>query len=896
MKKEWQIVPRRSLRYTGSLRRIALFSPFGPLVLGVTLSHAQPPDEGRKQATAVRVAAESIRLDGRLDEEAWRDVPAVVDFVQKEPVEGAPPTDRMEVRFAYDDSALYVGARMYAQGAVRAPLGRRDESGQAEQLLISLDTYLDRRTASTFGVTASGVRLDRYYATDNDWNDDPGFNPVWQARAAVDAQGWTAELWIPFTQLRFTDRNPQVWGLNVQRIVPSRNEEVFWALVPRTDERWASLFGELRGIEGIRPSRRFELLPYAATDSRIAGDRDRDDPFSGGDIDGRVGLDLKVGLGSNLTLEATANPDFGQVEADPAEVNLSAFETFFDERRPFFLEGSQLLTGSVDNYFYSRRIGASPAGRASGDFVDHPSTSTILGAAKLTGRLPSGTSVGFLGAVTAPEFARTFSAAGAGDQFGRERVAAATTYGVARVQQEFGAAGSSVGLMTTAVHRALSPGEPLSALLTRNAFSISGDSLLRLRDGEYDLSFFGGLAYVDGDAAAIDRLQRSSARYFQRPDVSYVRYDPLRTSLTGVKAGAGIERQRGRHWIWEVTGQIESPEFETNDLGRTSSADGITADAVLEYRETVPGRWWQNYSITVETGNEWNYAGDRQNRSVSPGFEVRWPNFWETRFGSTLNLRAQDERLTRGGPSMEKPRGWRLELETESSDASSTRGGVGAAYGRDEDGGLELAIETELSLQPGPRWQLSINPRYDRQVATQQYVTTIPGIPGTAGGGAATFGSRYVFGHIDRSTYSTEIRLNYTFKPDLTLDLYAEPFSASGRYDHLGELAATRTRQVRRYGTDGTTIAERPDGGIQVTDGGASFVLRDGDFNVRSFRSNLVLRWEWRAGSTLYLVWQQDRSAEHISRERTTPRQMFSSFGAPGDNRFAVKASFWISP
>ena len=835
----------------------------------------------------MRVPAGSIRLDGRVDEQVWRGAPAVTDFVQKEPVEGAPPGDRMEVRFAYDDTALYVGARMYSDVSVRALLGRRDEGDQAERLLVSLDTYLDRRTASTFGVTASGVRLDHYYATDNDWNDDPGFNPVWQARTMIDGQGWTAELWIPFAQLRFTDRNPQVWGLNVQRIVPSRNEEVFWALVPRTEQRWASLFGDLHGIEGIRPSRRVELLPYVATDSRIAGDRDRDDPFSGGDIDGRVGFDLKVGLGSNLTLEATANPDFGQVEADPAEVNLSAFETFFDERRPFFLEGSQLLTGSIDNYFYSRRIGASPAGRAAGDFVDHPSASTILGAAKLTGRLASGTSVGFLGAVTAPEFARTFSSV---EQFGRERVAPTTTYGVARVQQEFGADGSSAGLMTTAVHRSLSPGEPLAALLTRNAFTISSDALLRLKDSEYDLSLYGGLAYVDGDPAAIDRLQRSSARYFQRPDAAYVRYDPLRTSLAGVKAGARIERQRGRHWLWEATTQIESPEFETNDLGRTSSADGITAKAQLEYRETVPGRSWRNYAISIGTANEWNYDRDRQNGALISGIDVTWPNFWETRVDGTFNLRSQDERLTRGGPSMQAPRGWRVEAEAESNEALSERGEFSIAYGRDEDGGLAFEIAANVSLQPAPQWGLSIGPRYERQVSTQQYVATL------ARGGAPTFGNRYVFGHIDRSTYSMEIRLNYTFAPDVTLDLYAEPFSASGRYDRLGELAAARTRQVRFYGTDGTTLAKLPDGGSQVTDAGTSFVLRNRDFNVRSFRSNLVLRWEWRAGSTLYLVWQQDRSADEISRTRTTPRQMFSSFGVPGANLFALKASFWLSP
>jgi hypothetical protein len=860
------------------------------MALPAAAAAGQTAVEERKQAQAVRVPGGSIRVDGLLDEDIWADIPALTDFVQKEPVEGAPPSDRIEVRFAYDDAALHVGARMFSSAPVRAPLGRRDERDQAEHLLVSLDTYLDRRTASTFGVTASGVRIDHYYATDNDWNDDPGFNPVWQARTAIDEEGWTAELWIPFTQLRFTDRDPQVWGLNVQRIVPARNEEVFWALVPRTEERWASLFGDLRGIEGVRPTRRFELLPYVATDSRVtaSGADAADDPFGGSEVNGRVGLDLKMGLGSNLTLEATANPDFGQVEADPAEVNLTAFETFFDERRPFFLEGSQVLTGSINNYFYSRRIGASPAGRASGDFVDHPSTSTILGAAKLTGRLSSGTSVGLLGAVTGSESARTFSRT---TQFGREQVAPTTTYAVGRLQQEFGGDGSTVGLMTTFVHRPLRAGEPLAALLTRNAFSISSDSLLRLADGEYDVSLYGGVGYVDGEPEAIDRLQRSSARYHQRPDADYIRYDPTRTSIAGVKAGARIERQRGRHWLWEAGTQIESPEFETNDLGRLSSADGINTDARLEYRETVPGRWLRNYTIWVGNENEWNYGGDRQNGSGNSGFEVTWPNFWETEVGGVFWVRSQDERLTRGGPSMAKPGGWRVNTSIRSNDSLPTRGDAFVEYGRDEDGGLQLIGDIGLSLRPAPQWQLSIGPRYERQVSTQQYVATV------AGGRDETYGSRYVFGHIDRSTYSTQIRLNYTFKPDLTLDLYAEPFSASGRYDHFGELAAPRSLSLRRYGTDGTTLTRLPDGGLQITDGAAApFTLSNRDFNVRSFRSNLVLRWEWRAGSTLYLVWQQDRAEETASAARTTPRRMFSSFGAPGDNLFAVKASWWWTP
>ena len=430
----------------------------GPCLLVVLLcavpasAPAQTAQNGRHRADAVRVADGAIRVDGRLDDAAWPDAPVLTDFVQREPIEGSPANDRMEVRFAYDNAALYVGARMSSGAPIQAPMDRRDNGDQAEHFGVFLDTYLDRRTASAFGVTAAGVRLDEYFGSDND-EGESDYDPVWVARTSVDAQGWTAELRIPFSQLRFTDQNPQVWGLNVKRWIPSRNEEVYWALVRRTEEGWASRFGDLHGISGIRPSRRIELLPYVASGSHVFGDPAPGNPFTDSvDVDGRLGLDAKVGIGSNLTLEATVNPDFGQVEADPAEVNLSAFETFFDERRPFFLEGINLLNNQDDNWFYTRRIGAAPVGRAPGDFVDYPATSTILGAAKLTGRLQSGTSIGMLGAVTGEEFARTFSP---GTPLGRVQVAPRTTYGVARMQQEFGLPGSHFALMGTAAHRAL---------------------------------------------------------------------------------------------------------------------------------------------------------------------------------------------------------------------------------------------------------------------------------------------------------------------------------------------------------------------------------------------------------------------------------------------------------
>jgi Domain of unknown function (DUF5916) len=546
-------------------------------------------------------------------------------------------------------------------------------------------------------------------------------------------------------------------------------------------------------------------------------------------------------------------------------VTLTAFETFFDERRPFFLEGSQLLLGPVNNYFYSRRIGAPPVGPADGDFVEYPSTSTILGAAKLTGRLASGTSIGMLGAVTDDESARIFSQA---LQFGHIRVAPRTTYGVARVQQEFGAPGSVIGFMATGVHRDFDEGDPLSSLLTRNAVTFSTDSTIRVRDGEYQLEWYAGMTRVSGEAGAIDRLQRTSARYLQRPDADYLVYDPTRTEMTGGKGGAVFERRNGRRWLWQATTVIETPEFEPGDIGRITTADGIQVNGFIEYRDTEPRRAWRNYSLRLSTDNEWNFGGVVQAQSLTPRVEVTWPNFWSSVLEVRADARAYDARLTRGGPLMQTPRGWETSLEVQSSDAAQTRAELDATYGRDEDGGVVLDGNATLTMRPVPQWQLSVRPAYEREVDTQQYVTTFPG------GTAATFGSRYVFAHVDRATYSMRILMNYTFKPDLTLDFYGEPFAASGRYDHVGALAVARTRGTSPVAAD----------------------LPSRDFNVQSFRSNLVLRWEWRAGSLLYLVWQQDRSSEQALRERVSVGDMFGSLGQRGDNFLAIKASFWFSP
>ncbi len=456
-----------------------------PAVAGAQAQPAAVPQvRPAKRAAATRVPDGAISVDGSLADEAWRLAEPVTDFVMKEPVEGGTPTDAMEVRFAYDEGAFYIGARMASVNSrtIQAPLGRRDNVAQAEHILVALDTFLDRRTSVVFGVTASGVRLDRIHATDSEEAFDLTFDLVWEAAARQDADGWTAEIWIPLAQLRFYPGSDLTWGLNIQRFRPTLNEQDTWVLIPRTVRAWASWFGDLRGLTDMPSSRRLELSPYVAGASTLYPGTSAGNPFTdGANATGRVGADVKMGLGPNLTLEATINPDFGQVEADPAEVNLTAFETRFPERRPFFLEGAPLFNVGHPNFYYSRRIGARPVGPAPGDYVDYPDSTTIITAAKLSGRLPSRTSIAFLSAMTAEESADIGFAAAPGTR--EIDVAPRAYYGVGRVLQEFGTLGSTAGVLVNAMHRDFDEGSPLADLQPRNAAAFAGNTLLRFGGG-----------------------------------------------------------------------------------------------------------------------------------------------------------------------------------------------------------------------------------------------------------------------------------------------------------------------------------------------------------------------------------------------------------------------------
>ncbi len=776
--------------------RFAVLASLLLVVPAVSRAHGQaavPQPRPVKRAAATRVPAGAITVDGGLGDEAWRLAEPVTDFVMKEPTEGGAPTDDMEVRFAYDDRAFYIGARMFSRNsrAIQAPLGRRDNVAQAEHILVALDTFQDRRTSVVFGVTASGVRLDRFHATDTEETFDLTFDLVWDAAARQDADGWTAEIWIPFAQLRFNPESDLTWGLNVQRFRPTLNEQDTWVLIPRTVRAWSSWFGDLRGIADVPSSRRLELSPYVAAASTLYPEASVGNPFTdGANVTGRVGADVKMGLGPNLTLEATINPDFGQVEADPAEVNLTAFETRFPERRPFFLEGAPLFNIGHPNFYYSRRIGARPVGPAIGDYVDYPTDTTILTAAKLTGRLPSKTSIGFLSAVTAEESAEVASALRPGFAARSTSRRAPTTGWDACCRSSARWApppacsrASCTATSTTAT--------PLADLLAKNALALAGNTLLRFRGGEYELRVAGGGSLVSGTAAAIERVQRSSAHFAQRPDRTYSPLDPTLTSLGGWTAQVNFDRveraalavgRQHQDRLGELRDQrpgdperrrrlVEQrqhplPRDAAGRVFRATTSSGSTRTPTPRLRRLVQAGY-----AAVDGDRDLGQLLDHvDGRAPRPGADQRVADARRPADGARSGRddrrqprqpRRRADALDGGADRSRNDDGFRERPHQQAVVGAS--GAAVAAVGR-----AVLRAHHRAAAVRRRRWPAA-GPRPTGRATSSRSSTAAPSPP--------------------------PFRLGLTVKPDMNLDVYAEPFAASGRYYDYGELLAPSSRE-----------------------------------------------------------------------------------------------------
>ncbi|MES2521678.1 MAG: DUF5916 domain-containing protein [Gemmatimonadota bacterium] len=827
------------------------------------------------------------RVDGRLDDAVWGKASFASDFRQQRPKPDSAASELTEVAFVYDDEAIYVAARMHRKnpGDIERSMTRRDAQGNAERVGVIFDPQQDRRTAVGFHLSAAGVRTDFRLTQDSEMSGrENQFDPVWTAATTIDSTGWSAEMRIPFSQLRFPPRDVQRWGVQVDRWMPDKNETVKWIVVAANETGYISRFGTLEGLSGLPRTRPVEFVPYLAGDATRRGSTTTtnplDQPFAG-----RMGADAKFAIGSNLTLDATVNPDFGQVEADPAEVNLSAFETFFDERRPFFVEGAEMLRGSGSGYFYPRRIGAAPHLTASADFVDTPRSSTILGATKLTGRLPSRLSIGALAAVTAREDARTFDVS---DSLrGATQVEPRTAYGLLRLQQEIGKQASTVGLALTTTQRTFGGSAPLQNLLARDSYYAGLDWRLRFQQGKYALSGFVAASHVAGDTGAIRRLQTASTRFFQRPDREQVIFDPTKRSLSGYSAQFRADKDAGKRYLWGAEVKLESPGYDVNDLGRLASTDDIEYNADLQIRDNIPGTRLQGWQLGFETRGALNFEGIQQQNSFTQNSSVTFMNFWQVNVRSSIALAAIDDALTRGGPLMGKPRDFAQEFRLNGPSGARTGWRINYRYDFDEFDAVRQGFGGQLTLRPSARVTVSAEPNYNWGVDPRQYVARVAG-------GTRTYGARYLFAAIDRRTISTRFRLNYSFTPNLTVEGYGEPFLSSGEYSGFGELSAPRSRALRVYGTDGTTVTTDTTGRRTITDDGQTFTISNRDFHVLSFRSNMVMRWEWVPGSTLFLVWQQNRRTDDPFGGTVRLRELLNTTRAVGDNFLSVKVSYWL--
>lgn len=862
------------------------------LVLCTPTLRSQSRVVSNRAIPASRLTGGSIQIDGLLDEPEWSRAVSSSDFQQKEPREGEPSTCETHIRILYDDDALYIGAVMMAPpvDGIRTSLTRRDNPGNSERILISIDSYRDFRTAYTFGVTASGVRIDYYHPEDKEFSRDYSFDPIWEARVVRDSSAWTAELKIPFSQLRFTASHQLVFGLNINRYIPSRNEDTYWVLIPKNETGWSSRFGSITGLSNIREQRRLELLPYVAGSARLNRDVHAKDPYKDEiGTEGNVGFDVKMGLGPNLTLDATCNPDFGQVEADPAEVNLTAYETAFDEKRPFFVEGAPLLKGNGPTYFYSRRIGARPRGSVTADrahFINAPNATTIIGAAKVSGRLATGLSLAALTAVTAREFAE-YADTLAGMR-GEQIVEPLSSYNVVRVLQEFGPSASTIGAVLTTTLHEVRDVPVLDEIMNRASMTGGVDWNLRFLDGMYVLSGYVGGSHVMGSTASMIRLQRSSAHFYQRPDAPHVRVDSSRTSLSGMTASLSLSKNSGTHWLWGIGSTMESPGFDLNDLGKLNQADETDIWGWIRYRESEPGPIFHSWGIECAPNSGWDFGGFRTFSEFNLSFSAVWKNFWNTELWGGYVFPAYSNNLSRGGPLMRNGLGWYGGCNLANNYAAQTRWSVFGNANANELGGWSFNYGGSISWKLSSSCEMSFSPWFARSLYKRQYVTTIddPDAP--------TNGRWYLFTTIDRSTLATTFRVNYAFTPDLSIELYAEPYAANGSCFDVGALDAPRSMHLRDLSRDGFRLQRFGPDVVVTTPSDRILSFSLPDFTYLSFRSNLVLRWEWHPGSTLYLVWQQNRGSYESSSRRLQWDSFTSPLSASGDHVVALKISYWV--
>lgn len=878
---------------------------FGRLLLSLiaaalfvsSLPAQSAPTDAPRVLRARHAAGTVPKIDGFLDDAIWKSADPVTNFIQREPNPGSLSGYRTVARVAYDDDAVYVALRMFDDkpGQIISRLTRRDDmSSASDRAGVYFDSYRDRRTAFEFLTTPRGARADAQLSDDT--REDFTWDAVWEVEARVDSLGWTAEFRIPLSQLRYSgSRNAAslLWGLQFVREHGRSGEISFWSPVLPNTGRAVSLFGELHGDRVVDAPRRLEVLPYTlAKLTRQPGSTAN--PFYSRNATGAsAGADIKYGITSNLTLTATVNPDFGQVEADPSVVNLGSFETFFTEKRPFFTEGSDIFRWSLapEGFaFYSRRIGRAPQRSPAvmaGGFADSPPSARILGAAKLSGKTANGWGVGILHAITEEASADVADANGV---ITAEPVEPLTNFSVVRLTRDFRSGRSGVGFLGTSTARNLS--DSRLKFLRDNAFTSGLNWFHRFGNNQYQTTGWLVASGIHGDLNAINAVKRNSVHRFQRPDAYHVDFDTSATSLFGW-AGESTTRRIGGSRVWAAGIGVRSPGFDVNDIGFQSYADLIYTRANFGYRHFQPGKLLRSWTFDSNWIPGWSFGGELLRNTLDATIAGTARNL----SAGSLFVQAWFPVTTpwdlRGGPGLKLPTytDWSLSLATNSRRRVSYDFTNNGTWFR-ENAGYYFALMPRITVRPSSATTLSLAPRIAWNRNQGQFIRTqtVAGTP------------HYIMGDLHQTTGAFIARASVAMSPTLAFDIYAQPFVSGGTYRSIKEVTAPGASGYdARYTTFGANRISFNPATNRYTidlqpDGAADFSMPSPNFNVRQLRSNAVMRWEYRPGSTLYLVWTQARDDDRLNNGVSLDRDFDRLFAVPAKNIFLLKVSYWLTP
>jgi len=831
----------------------------------MVFTHAQK--SVKREFQAKKIDQSNLVIDGKLNETHWQKAFWGDNFVQHEPFNGTNASQKTEFSILYDDNFLYVGLKMYDNNpdSIVQRMTRRDNV-DGDLIGIQLDSYHDLRTAFTFLVSAAGVKMDMIQSNDGG-NEDSTWDPIWWTQTSIQEDGWTAEMKIPFTQLRFGNEELQTWGLQIARSIFRKDELSTWQHIPKEAPGWVHNFGKLK-IKDIKSKKVFDFVPYAVSGFNVY-DGDKSNPFaSGRDFKYNFGMDGKFGITSNLTLDFTINPDFGQVEADPSEVNLSAFESYYSEKRPFFIEGRNILNFPVafgdgghgaENLFYSRRIGRRPhhyPEAADTAYTYLPNNTTILGAAKITGKTKDGWSIGVLETVTQKEYAEFRH----NDSSWYQTVEPLTNYSVGRVQKDFDNGNTIIGGMMTSTNRVLDGEEHLDYLHT-SAYSGGIDYTQYFKDKEWVLKVNNMFSNVNGSEEAIELTQTSSARYFQRPDADYVELDPTRTSLSGYGGNVQVGKVGGGKWKFMSFWAWKSPELELNDLGFMRSADELSNATWVQYRIQKPTKIWRSFSINFNQWNGWDYGGTHTYSCGNFNLHNQFINYWNFSMGINYNGPQVSNTLLRGGNAMKMPgnmNGWFWFGSNSQKQLRLT--GNGSMNRGFNDYRERYGMNIGLTYKPISTLSITLRPSVSILRNDLQFVNNDNTYNGD---------TRYIFATINQRTINLSLRINYNITPDLSLQFWGQPFIAAGKYNNFKMITDSKadeySNRFLEYSDNQISfnaeenayyIDEIPNNAKGVND---DYAFSNPDFNYKQFLANFVLRWEYNPGSTVFFVWSQNR-------------------------------------